>query len=50
MHISCVDPEGGQGVRPPPLKNYKNIGFLSNAGQDSLINYKATKPAFKFGQ
>ena len=27
---------GGQGVRtpPPPLKNHKNIGFLSNMGLD----------------
>ena len=23
---------GGQGVRTPPLENYKNIGFLSNTG------------------
>ena len=35
---SCADPEGGQGVRtpPPPLENYKNIGFLSNTGPDPL--------------
>ena len=26
---SCADPEG---VRTPPLENYKNIGFLSNTG------------------
>ena len=27
---------GGQGVRTPPhpLKNHKNIGFLSNTGPD----------------
>ena len=25
---------GGQGVRTPPLKNHKNIGFLSNNGPD----------------
>ena len=37
-----ADPEGGtqgggQGVRtPPPLKNQKNIGFLSNSGPDPL--------------
>ena len=30
--------EGGQGVRPPPpLENYKNIGFLSNTGLDPLL-------------
>ena len=27
---------GGQGVQTPPLKNHKNIGFLSNIGQDLL--------------
>ena len=39
MFQSCADPEGGgQGVRnpPPPLKNCKNIGFLSNSGLDPL--------------
>ena len=39
---------GGQGVRTP-LKNHKNIGFLSNTGPDPLKNHKATKPAFNFG-
>ena len=34
---SWADPEGGQGVRtPPPLKNHKNVGFLSNTGPDPL--------------
>ena len=30
----CADPEGGRGPDPlpPPLKNYKTIGFLSNTG------------------
>ena len=48
---SCVDPEeGGQGVRnPPPLKNYKNIGFLSNTGLEPLENHNATKPAINTG-
>ena len=43
-----ADPEVGTGVRtpPPPLKNHKNIGFLSNTGPDPLKNHKATKPAF----
>ena len=53
---SCADPEGGgggQGVQtPPPLKNHKNIGFLSNlsnTGPDPLENHKAAKPAFNVG-
>ena len=32
----------GSGPPPPPLKNYKNIGFLSNTGPDPLKNHKAT--------
>ena len=32
---------------PPPLKNHKNIGFLSNTGPDPLKILKATKPAFQ---
>ena len=41
---------GGQGVwTPPPLKNHKNLGFLSNAGPDSLKSHKATKPEFNVG-
>ena len=45
---SCADPEGRTGGPdpPPPLKNHKNIGFLSNTGPDPLKNHKATKPAF----
>ena len=39
---------GGGGIRTP-LKNHKNIGFLSNTGSDPLKNHKATKPAFKVG-
>ena len=31
---------GGQGVRTPPLKNHKNIGFLSNTDLDPLKNHK----------
>ena len=41
----CVDPEVGQGVQTP-LKNHKNMGFLSNTGLDPLKNHKATEPAF----
>ena len=33
----------GQEVQSP-LKNHKNIGFLSNTGPDPLKNHKATKP------
>ena len=46
--LTCPDPEGGQGVRTP-LKNHKNIGFLSSTGPDPLKNHKATKPAFNVG-
>ena len=40
-----MDLEGGDRVSgpPAPLKNHKNIGFLSNTGPDPLK--KATKPA-----
>ena len=39
---------GGQGSGLS-LKNYKNIGFLSNTGSNSIKNHKATKPALKIG-
>ena len=29
---------------PHPLKNHKNIEFLSNSGPDLLNNHKAAKP------
>ena len=38
----CPDPSPDP--RTLPLKNYKNIGFLSNTGPDILKNHKATKP------
>ena len=44
MHESRGE-DTGSGT-PLPLKNYKNIGFLSNTGPDPLKNHKATKPAF----
>ena len=48
--LSWADPEGGTGgPDPPPLKNHKNLGFLSNTGSDLLKNHKATKPAFNVG-
>ena len=40
---------GGQGSGPPPLKNHKNIGFLTNTGPDPLRSHIATKPAFNVG-
>ena len=40
---------GTGGPDPPPLKNHKKIGFLSNTGPDLLKNHKATKPAFNVG-
>ena len=45
----CVG--GGGGGRGPeaPLKNHKNIGFLSNTGLNPLENLKATKLAYKIG-
>ena len=46
--MPCADPEGVAGG-PDPLKNHKNIGFLSNTGPDPIKNHKATKPAFKVG-
>ena len=43
------DPEGGQGVRTPPLKNHNILGFLSNTGPEFSENHKATKPEFNVG-
>ena len=41
---------GGTGdPDPPPLKNYRNIGFYSNAGPDPVKNHKAAKPGFNVG-
>ena len=37
---------GGGAGGPDPLKNYKDMGFLSYTGPDPLKNHKATKPAF----
>ena len=47
---SWAGPERGQGSGPPPpMKNHKNIGFLTNAGPVPLKTHKATKPAFDVG-
>ena len=49
LHL-WADLEGGaQSGPPPPQKNHKNIGFLSETGPDHLKNHKATKPAFNAG-
>ena len=45
---ACAYPEGVTGGLDP-LKNHKNIGFLSNTGLDTLKDYKATKPALNVG-
>ena len=45
---TCADPEGVD-RGPDPMKNHKNIGFLSNTGRDPMENHKATKPAFNVG-
>ena len=34
----CAESEGGTGGPDSPLKNRKNIGFLSNSGPDPLKN------------
>ena len=47
---SCADPGRGDRDPPPPLKNHKAIGVLSNTDPDPLKYHKATKPAFKVGQ
>ena len=38
--------QAGVPDQPPPLKNHKNLGFLSNTDPDPLKNHKATKPVF----
>ena len=40
---------GTGGPDPTPLKNHKNIRFLSNTGPDPLKNHKAAKPEFNVG-
>ena len=40
---------GGTGGPNPPLKNVKNIGFLSNTGPEPLKIHKATESAFNVG-
>ena len=49
--IACANKEAGRGQGAggpdPPLKNHKNIRFLSNTCPDH--NHKATKAAFNVG-
>ena len=49
MRLQSVGGGGTEGLDPPPLKNHKNIGFLSNTGSDRLKNHEATKPVFNVG-
>ena len=44
-----IQREGRGSGPPPPLKIYKNIGFLSYTGSESPENQKATKPAALLG-
>ena len=46
LFSASADPEQGtEGPDPPPpLKNYKNIGFLSNTGPETLKIHKANMP------
>ena len=46
---TCAEPEGGDRGSGSPLKNHKNIGFISDTGPDPLKNHKAAKPAFNVG-
>ena len=47
---AIVIPEGGIGVRTPPLlKNHKNIGFLSNTSPGPLKNKKKNAHNFMLG-
>ena len=41
----CADPEGGTSSADPLPE--KNIGFLSNTGQDPLKIYNVAKQAFR---
>ena len=48
-HARSQSGGGGQGVRTPLLKNYKNIGCLGNTVSAPLKSHKTTKPAFNVG-
>ena len=49
LESMCESRGGGGTGGLDPLKNHKNIGFLSYTGPDPLKNHKATKPAFNVG-
>ena len=40
---------GGDRGSGHPLKNHKNIEFLSDTGPDPMKNQRAIKPAFNVG-
>ena len=44
-----IQRRGTGGPDPPPLKNHKTLGFLSNNVPDPLKNHKATKSEFNVG-
>ena len=50
----CSDPEGGGGTvgpdPPPPLKNHKNIGLLSNTGLNKKCHKNMTNAPKGIGQ
>ena len=46
IHVRIQRGDRGSG---PPLKNYKNIVFLSNTGPDPLKKQKANQAAFNVG-
>ena len=48
-HLSTnhADPEGGPDP-PSPLKNYKNIGFLSNTGPDPLKKSQSHQASIQY--
>ena len=47
-NLARIQRGGDRGSRHP-LKNHKNIGFLSNTGPDPLTKCKANKPSFDDG-
>ena len=49
LHHARIQTGGTGGLDSPPLKNHKNIAFLSKTGTDPLKNYKTFKPASNVG-
>ena len=50
MLATCADPAGKHGTPTPPLKNHKNIGFLSNIGPNPRKITKLPNQLSMFGQ